>query len=134
IDASGWPPAYTQPALCRDWVLQTMFRNNLVCFWSPVVHRRVFKPVGLFAESLPLAVDYDLWLRVASNYRFDYVNEQLVQYRTGHASLSQRTEERLLVVFEIMRRFTRTEDGRRLLNPAVMREATAETCYHIALA
>jgi glycosyltransferase involved in cell wall biosynthesis len=134
MDESGRPLEYEQPALFRGRVVDAMFRNNFICFSSAVVHRRVFKHLGFFEESLALAIDYEFWLRVASSYAFDYVDEPLVQYRTGHASLSRRTEERLKVAFAIMRRFQGTEEGRRLLRAATVREATAETCYHIALA
>jgi glycosyltransferase involved in cell wall biosynthesis len=134
MNESGRPLEYEQPALFRGRVLDAMFRNNFICFSSAVVHRRVFKHLGLFDESLPLAIDYEFWLRVAAAYALDYVDEPLVQYRTGHASLSRRTEERLKVAFAVMRRFQSTDEGRRLLNSATVREATAETCYHIALA
>jgi glycosyltransferase involved in cell wall biosynthesis len=134
VDESGRPLEYEQPSLFRGRVLEAMFRNNFVCFSSAVVHRRVFKHLGLFDESLPLAIDYEFWLRAASWYAFDYVDEPLVRYRTGHASLSRRTEERLKVAHGIMHRFRGTEEGRRLLELATVREATAETCYHIALA
>jgi glycosyltransferase involved in cell wall biosynthesis len=134
MDESGRPLEYEQPALFRGKVLEAMFRNNFICFSSAIVHRRVFKHLGLFDESLALAIDYEFWLRVTSSYAFDYVDEPLVQYRTGHASLSRRTEERLKVAFAIMRRFQCTEEGRRTLSTATVREVTAETCYHIALA
>jgi glycosyltransferase involved in cell wall biosynthesis len=134
MDESGQPLEYEQPALFRGRVLDAMFRNNFVCFSSALVHRRVVTHVGHFDESLPLAIDYEFWLRAASWYAFDYVDEPLVHYRTGHASLSRRTEERLRVAFAIMRRFQSNHESRRALNPATVREATAETCYHIALA
>ena len=94
MDESGRPLEYEQPTLFRGGVLNAMFRNNFICFSSAVVHQRVFKHLGFFEESLALAIDYEFWLRVASSYAFDYVDEPLVQYRTGHASLSRRTEER----------------------------------------
>jgi glycosyltransferase involved in cell wall biosynthesis len=134
IDEQGRSLAFEQPVLHRGRVLEAMFRTNFVCFSSALVDRRVFMHVGLFDESLPLAIDYDLWLRVATWYSFDYVDEPLVQYRTGHASLSRRAEERLTVAFGIMRRFLTTEGGRRLLTPTVIRQATVETHYHMALA
>jgi glycosyltransferase involved in cell wall biosynthesis len=134
VDERGRALEYQQPPLHRGRVLEAMFRTNFVCFSSAIVHRRVFKHVGLFNESLNLAIDYDLWLRVAPGYRFDFVDEPLVLYRTGHANLSQRTEERLLAVYGIMERFLNTDEGRRFLSPAAIRDAKAETCLHIALA
>jgi glycosyltransferase involved in cell wall biosynthesis len=134
IDDQGRALEYEQPVLHRGRVLDAMFRTNFVCFSSALVHRRIFKHIGLFDESLKLAIDYDLWLRVAAWYGFDYVDEPQVKYRTGHASLSQRTEERLMAVYDIMRRFQDREEGKRCLSPSVVRDAQAETCYHIALA
>jgi glycosyltransferase involved in cell wall biosynthesis len=134
MDEAGRALEFEQPALHRGRVLDAMFRNNFVCFSSTVVERRVFERVGLFDESLPLAIDYAFWLRVASSFAFDYVDDPLVRYRTGHASLSRRSEERLRVAFDIMRQFQSKEENRTQIHPDVVREATAETCYHIALA
>ena len=71
----------------RGNILPAMFRNNFICFSSAVVRRGVLVEVGLFDENWPLAIDYDLWLRIAQRYPFDFVDEPLVKYRTGHASL-----------------------------------------------
>jgi glycosyltransferase involved in cell wall biosynthesis len=133
IDAQGCQLAYEQPELHRGAVLERLFQNNFICFSSSVVRRDVFKEVGGFDTSLALAVDYDFWLRVATRYRFDYVNEPLVKYRTGHASLSRRTEERLFTVLGIMQRFLNRQSGCAALSPEVIRRAQAETYYHIAL-
>jgi glycosyltransferase involved in cell wall biosynthesis len=134
MDELGRRLEFEQPGLFRGRVLEAMFRNNFICFSSAIIHRRVFRHVGLFDESLTLAVDYEFWLRAAAAYAFDYVDEPLVHYRTGHANLSQRTEERLKLAFAVMQRFQHAPEARRFLTPAMVREATAETCYHIALA
>jgi GT2 family glycosyltransferase len=114
--------------------LAAMFRKNFVCFSSAVIRRKVLEDVGLFDEDLALAIDYDLWLRIAKRYPFDYVDEPLVQYRTGHSSLSRRAEERLKTAAAIMNRFLDRHGGREVLNPALIRRAQAETYYEIALA
>jgi glycosyltransferase involved in cell wall biosynthesis len=134
IDAEGRALEYRQPPLHRGYVLSQMFRDNFVCFSSAVVARRVFDEVGLFDESLSLAIDYDLWLRAAARWRFDFVDEPLVKYRVGHASLSRRTEERLATAERIMRRFLDEHGGRSLLDPRLVHRAWAETCRHRALA
>src|SRR5256885_880946 len=82
--------------------LGEMFLDNFICFSSVVVRRDVFEGVGVFDESLALAIDYDLWLRAATRYSFDYVAAPLVKYRVGHPNLSSRVEERLLTVLRIM--------------------------------
>jgi len=134
IDEQGRRLEYEQPPLFRGRVLRELFRTNFICFSSAMVRRAVLDAVGLFDETLPLSVDYDLWLRVALRYRFDHVDEPLVEYRTGHANLSSRTEERLTTVLHIMRRFLDEQGGRAVLDPSAIRYAEAETCYHIGLA
>lgn len=133
IDSQGRRLEKEQPPLPRGNVLDEMFRQNFVCFSTALTRADVLHRVGLFDETLALAIDYDLWLRVARDYRFDYVDEELVQYRTGHGSLSRRQEERLLTVQRIMDRFLGERGGRVLVDPAVVRWSYAETSFHLGL-
>ncbi len=51
------------------------------CLISPssvMIHRRLFEDVGLFDESLPVAEDYDLWLRITAFYEVGFVPEPLL--------------------------------------------------------
>jgi glycosyltransferase involved in cell wall biosynthesis len=134
MDEQGRSLHFMQPALPRGNVLDAMFRHNFICFSSAVVRRTVLEEVGIFDTQLALAIDYDLWLRIAQRYPFDYVDEPLVKYRTGHASLSRRTEERLKTAARIMARFLNERGGRKNLSPAIVRRSQAETYYEIALA
>jgi glycosyltransferase involved in cell wall biosynthesis len=132
INEAGQEIAYRQPALHRGMVLEPLFRTNFVCQTSAVVRRAVLDEVGLFDERYPPVEDYDLWLRVAARYRFDYVDEPLVKYRVGHASLTARTENRLLIAMQVMRRFLE-EGGRERISARVVRRAWAETYFHLSL-
>ncbi|RLE12773.1 glycosyltransferase family 2 protein [Candidatus Aerophobetes bacterium] len=58
-----------------------------LCIISPssvVIHRSVFEEVGYFDTSLPVAEDYDLWLRISSRYPIKLVPEKLIIKRGGH--------------------------------------------------
>src|SRR5262249_42208492 len=110
MDQAGHLLQYRQPACHRGHILAEMYRTNFVCFSSVVVRGAVFAAVGLSDERLPMAIDYDLWLRAAKQFRFDYVAEPLVKYRAGHANLSRRLGERLQMVRQIRQRFL-TEHG-----------------------
>jgi len=135
IDPAGKRIQGNAPCPHRGYVLPIMFRDNFVCFSSSVVRRAVFTEVGMFDERIPCAIDYDLWLRVAARYRFDYVEEVLVLYRTGHSNLSaRRGEERVRLVPGIMDRFLTEHGGRRLLPRSLIRRAYAETYAHIGRA
>jgi glycosyltransferase involved in cell wall biosynthesis len=133
IDAAGGPVDYQEPPLHRGNILKEIFRRNFICFSSAVIRAAVFRRVGPFDEQLPLAMDYDFWLRTARSYRFDYVDEPMVKYRTGHASQSQRIEERLVLVDGIVNRFLEERGGRRLVSPALVRQTRAELYYHMSV-
>jgi glycosyltransferase involved in cell wall biosynthesis len=105
IDEMGQPlPAKPQAAPPSGRVLSAMFVQNFVCFSSVVVRRAVFEHVGRFDPQWDLAIDYDLWLRVAKHHGFDYVDEPLVLYRTGHGNLSKKLADRVATAFSIVHR------------------------------
>ncbi len=81
----------------------------------------------MFDPNLPLAIDYDLWLRVSRHFEFDYVDEPLVRYRTGHANLSSRIVERLKTVLSILRRSLVRRRNHELADPQPS-EAWGSTC------
>ena len=86
----------------RGRVLPQIFLRNFVCFSSVVIRRQVFDHLGGFDPQWDLAIDYDLWLRVARHYEFECVDEPLVLYRTGHGNLSKRLTDRVLTADSIM--------------------------------
>lgn len=65
-----------------------IFRRSLeLCLVSPsavMIRRELFDRVGSFDETLPVAEDYDLWLRVAVEYPVHLLPEPLVIKRGGH--------------------------------------------------
>ncbi|MFP3870359.1 MAG: glycosyltransferase family 2 protein [Syntrophobacteria bacterium] len=64
-----------------------IFRRSLdLCLVSPsavMVRRELFERVGYFDEGLPIAEDYDFWLRVAVDYPVPLIPEALVIKRGG---------------------------------------------------
>ncbi len=105
IDEAGERRSSTPPPPPpRGHILPDIFLRNFVCFSSVVVRRRVFDHVGGFDPEWDLSIDYDLWLRAARHYEFDYVDEELVLYRTGHGNLSKRLADRVATADAIMTR------------------------------
>jgi glycosyltransferase involved in cell wall biosynthesis len=128
MDAAGNDLATPPAALARGHVYDTLLVQNPVCFSSVVVRKSVFEAVGLFDPALPLAIDYDLWLRVARQFAFDYVDDPLVRYRTGHANLSSRITERIAAVLGILRRSLVRRRNAETADPAAQGEAWGSTC------
>jgi glycosyltransferase involved in cell wall biosynthesis len=120
--------------LHRGDILRPVFRHNFICYSTVLIRRAVLDHVGGFDERLPLSVDYDLWLRVASHYRFAVVDEELVAYRTGHQNLSSRVTDRMALVLLVMDRFTREQGGAARLGRAALRDAYAHTYRSLAVA
>jgi glycosyltransferase involved in cell wall biosynthesis len=58
-----------------------------LCVISPsasVIRKSLFDKVGLFDENLPACEDYDLWLRICSQFPVHYIDEALIQKYGGH--------------------------------------------------
>jgi glycosyltransferase involved in cell wall biosynthesis len=135
IDEKGHVLNTEQPPLYRGDILRPLFLNNFICLSSTVVRREALDRSGLFNERIrrPSCEDYDLWLRLALNYRFDYVDEPHVLYRTACTHNASRSEARLRTAMTVMRRFLHDEGARHHLGSATVRRAWAETYAHLGL-
>ncbi|WP_349370899.1 glycosyltransferase family A protein [Salinarimonas sp.] len=82
-EANGVSTTWTPRA--RGDVWRDMLHTNVVHFGtsSTLVRREALEAVGLFDESLPANEDYDLWLRIARFYEFDFVPDPLTAYRNA---------------------------------------------------
>lgn len=128
MDENGVLGATPSTPMWRGRVLTELFVQNFVCFSSAVVRREVFSCVGRFEPEWDLAIDYDLWLRVAREFGFDFVDEPLVLYRTGHGNLSKKLADRVDTALSIMHRAeTRYGISDTVPHP-VIAEGYASTC------
>lgn len=125
------PPGLNEPVTCEPIAADDLFVRNPVCFSSVLVRRQVFEHVGLFDPELPLAIDYDLWLRAVRHYRFATLNQPLTLYRSGHGNLSSRQAERITAAFGIMDRATR---GSHPFSKQALHRGYASTCQSMAWA
>ena len=65
----------------RGELYNALLRENCIGTTSSVLLRRVcFDAVGLFDESLPRWQDYDMWIRIARKFHFDFVPQVLLKY------------------------------------------------------
>jgi glycosyltransferase involved in cell wall biosynthesis len=65
-----------------------------LCLVSPsavMIQRDLFDRVGCFDEALPACEDYDLWLRISSQFPIYLINQPLVIKRGGHPDQLSRT-------------------------------------------
>jgi glycosyltransferase involved in cell wall biosynthesis len=112
----------------RGMIFDEVLLHNFVCYSSTLVTREALERVGGFDNRLELAIDYDLWLRVSKHYRFDFIDEPLVKYRTGHSNLSKRIKDRITLVLSLIRRTLMRRGNVAALSDSLRREAFGSTC------
>lgn len=121
------PPALLAPA--RGRVTGALLRDNFVPFSSAVARRALLVAQGGFDESLAMSIDWDLWLKLSLQARFDYVDEPLLFYRQGHADqMSKNSETRAACAERIYSRFIEAHAD--VLSPADVRASRVYT-YNI---
>lgn len=81
----------------RGSIEKPLLRANLIAGSASAVliRRTCLDEVGLFDSSLLCSEDWDLWLRLAARYTYDYAPEELVLIRQ-HPSNAQKNERRML--------------------------------------
>ena len=76
------------PNFTSETFLGRMFEQNLITtLSSTIVISRLFKKVGGFDETFPLAEDYDLYLRLGKVTRIEYIDLPLVRKRRHKENL-----------------------------------------------
>ena len=113
-------------------ILRAVYAKNFVCFSSVLIRGELFEAVGGFDPALDLAIDYDLWLRLARHTRAVAVEEPLALYRTGHGNLSAKLTDRVRTAEVIKNRAIRRRRlGERIPAP-VLNEGYASTFRQLA--
>ncbi|MFC1941147.1 glycosyltransferase [Chloroflexota bacterium] len=62
------------------------FQNNPVPMLTVVIRKEVLDKIGMFNPIYRMALDYDLWLRIAEYYPIDYIEQSLAKYRVHSES------------------------------------------------
>jgi|GEM_PF-457222 len=65
----------------RGKVMRQLYMRQVITMSSALMKREVFKRVGLFDEKVTGPDDWDMWLRIAACYEFDFVPQPLALYR-----------------------------------------------------
>jgi glycosyltransferase involved in cell wall biosynthesis len=92
-----WVSQYTalDGQTAKGWLFRELFMMNFVASASSVVVlRRCLDTIGRFDESIRIADDYDLWLRIALRYPVILVLTRLYTWRWRDESQSGAADER----------------------------------------
>ena len=66
--------------------------SNFIPLSTVVMRRDAFKEIGYFKKEFRIGEEYELFLRAADKYRFDYIDEPLAAYRIHENNFSGRKE------------------------------------------
>lgn len=87
------PGGRREPRIRKRIVAGNLFpllmRQSFVNNSAVVARRECFEKVGYFDENLPIATDYDMWLRFTSTYPVAFLNTPLVRRRKHPGNISR---------------------------------------------
>lgn len=124
VDADGTVIGdFAKPCYSKTQQLRALVLKNFVSGGSEaLIKKECFLRIGLFDEQLKSAEDWDMWLRIAQNYEFDFVRESLVKIRIRVNSMSASGNSDKMLVNElrvVSKNFDSLFPGRRLLRKKV---------------
>ena len=76
----------------RGSIYHELLIRNRMTGGSVVVSRKALDRVGLFDEALRAAENWDLWIRIARDFKVDYVSSPLVQYLKHSNNISSNNQ------------------------------------------
>jgi len=92
-------------------VVNHLLFDNFVPFSSSVVRLELLG--AGFDKEIKMAIDWKLWLSLALEWDFAFVNEKLLYYRVGHSGqMSKNAEERFRCTDTILDEFLASNEGR----------------------
>lgn len=106
-------------------VTEALLHDNFVSFGSAVVSKQALDRCGAFDESLPMSIDYDLWLRISTEFEFRYVDDALLEYRIWPGQMSHKMLTRTDCILRILDKFEHTHAE--LASAGVMARARSST-------
>ena len=120
-------PERSKKKYFRGSITEKLFLDNFVNFNSTVVRKECFERVGLFDESLRMSIDWDLWLRISTEYEFEYLDEPTIQYRRWGGQMSRNFDVRYECILRVMNKFLAEHHG--LLSKKTLKKGWAVTYY-----
>jgi glycosyltransferase involved in cell wall biosynthesis len=106
-------------------ITDRLFVDNFVNFNTTVVKRACLDEIGIFDETLPMGIDWDLWLRMSTRYEFIYLDARTMSYRIWTGQMSTNSARRFECTQRIMRTFVERHPG--AVSPSTIAEAWAHT-------
>ncbi len=79
----------------RGNVYRELLKENFIGSPTLLIRKECFKKAGLFDKKLTSSQDWDMWLRIAKYYKFDYVSKVVAKYYVHGKQISFNMEKYL---------------------------------------
>jgi glycosyltransferase involved in cell wall biosynthesis len=109
------------------WVLENLFQANFIRTSAAIIRKECFHEVGLFDEELKECEEYDLWLRMASQYPIGFINKSLAVYVDNAEGVSTDSLSGRLYRLKVLEKAYL----KRKIPPKMYRNRIANTCHYI---
>lgn len=89
INSDGDQVLQTTIPQYRNNILKELLFQNFITTSTVVLKKACFEKVGLFDEEIPYGEDYDMWIRIAKEFEYDFVKEPLTKYRIHQTAITK---------------------------------------------
>lgn len=112
------------------WIAKRLLSVNYICNSTVVIRKSCFEKVGLFDETIFFAADWDMWLRLAEQYKGGYINAPFTLYRVlEHYKFNHLNEAKEEQLFVLKKAFQRNPG----LNPRLKDKFISNVYYRQAV-
>jgi len=88
----------------QGWIRNRLLLTNFVCNPTVMLRRECFEKIGIFDEKLFIPADWDLWIRIAENYKIGYIKQPLSKYRIASGECLNNLERTKEECFQVLKK------------------------------
>lgn len=86
---------FIHDCLNQNYIRELLKGNYMGGCSFPLIKRSVLIMLKGFDISMPSSQDYELWIRIAKDFKITYLNEPLVIYHVGNEAITSNPERRI---------------------------------------
>lgn len=105
MDQHGHFLRHDVPAGHAGCITDNLIIENFIPFGTALVRKAALDECGIFDESLPMGIDWDLWLRISTRWEFCFLPEVTYHYREWPGQMSKNYRGRYKNAVRIMNKF-----------------------------
>ncbi|MFC1704052.1 glycosyltransferase [Candidatus Omnitrophota bacterium] len=129
--------SFSEHLLTQGVFIKRLLFDNFILTSSAMVRKKCIDRIGVFDTTFKNAMDYDMWLRLALNYKAHYLEGKYVMKRVHPGNISRDRVTSLKALLYIFKNFDAYVTGTDFFNEEylqIIRRKIQKTMYHLGLA